>query len=131
MRNVPRQRRYAAIAAAAVALQALAAVPLSLVAAMPAAGSQAVSQGWVSQIHWKSRRLAPGVTVRSGIVSSRTVAERVRRVDAEIAILLITGWGLRDEEHGRLKTLKIRKCLFKPVRPGELDSAIQDALAPA
>jgi PAS domain S-box-containing protein len=59
------------------------------------------------------------------------LAERVRRVDAEIAILLITGWGLRDEEHGRLKTLKIKKCLFKPVRPGELDSAIQDALAPA
>jgi PAS domain S-box-containing protein len=59
------------------------------------------------------------------------LAERVRRVDADIAILLITGWGLRDEEHGRLKTLKIRKCLFKPVRPGELDSAIQDALTPA
>jgi PAS domain S-box-containing protein len=59
------------------------------------------------------------------------LAERVRRVDADIAILLITGWGLRDEEHGRLKTLKIRKCLFKPVRPAELDSAIQDALAPA
>jgi PAS domain S-box-containing protein len=59
------------------------------------------------------------------------LAERVRRVDADIAILLITGWGLRDEEHGRLKTLKIKKCLFKPVRPGELDSAIQDALAPA
>ena len=59
------------------------------------------------------------------------LAERVRRVDADIAILLITGWGLRDEEHGRLKTLKIRKCLFKPVRPGELDSAIQDALVPA
>jgi PAS domain S-box-containing protein len=59
------------------------------------------------------------------------LAERVRRVDAEIAILLITGWGLRDEEHGRLKTLKIKKCLFKPVRPGELDSAIQDAIVPA
>jgi CheY-like chemotaxis protein len=59
------------------------------------------------------------------------LTERLRRVDSDIAILLITGWGLRDEEHGRLKTLKIRKCLFKPVRPGELDSAIQDALAPA
>ena len=59
------------------------------------------------------------------------LAERVRRVDADVAILLITGWGLRDEEHGQLKTLKIRKCLFKPVRPGELDSAIQDALTPA
>jgi len=57
------------------------------------------------------------------------LTERIRRIDAEISILLITGWGLRDEDHGRLKTLKIRKCLFKPVRPGELDSAIQDAIA--
>jgi len=65
------------MAAAAVALQALAAVPLSIVAAMPAAGSQAVSQGWISRIHWKSRQLAPGVTVRSGIVSGRTLAERI------------------------------------------------------
>jgi len=57
------------------------------------------------------------------------LAERLRRVDSEVVILFITGWGLRDEEHGRLKMLKIRKCLFKPVRPGELDAAIQDALA--
>ena len=57
------------------------------------------------------------------------LAERLRRVDSDVVILFITGWGLRDEEHGRLKMLKIRKCLFKPVRPGELDSAIQDALA--
>jgi CheY-like chemotaxis protein len=57
------------------------------------------------------------------------LAERLRRVDANIMILFITGWGLRDEEHGRLKMLRIRKCLFKPVRPAELDAAIQDALA--
>ena len=57
------------------------------------------------------------------------LAERVRRVDTNVAILFITGWGLRDEEHGRLKMLKIRKCLFKPVRPVELDAAIQDAIA--
>src|SRR5438876_2005150 len=37
------------------------------------------------------------------------LAERLRRVDADIAILLITCRVLRDEEHGRLKTLKIRK----------------------
>jgi exopolysaccharide biosynthesis protein len=77
VRNVPRLRRYAAIAAATVALQALAAVPLGIVAAMPAVASQVVGQGWTSQIHWKSRQLAPGVTVRSGIVSSRAVAERI------------------------------------------------------
>ena len=57
------------------------------------------------------------------------LAERLRRVDSDVVILFITGWGLRDEEHGRLKMLKIRKCLFKPVRPAELDAAIQDALA--
>ena len=57
------------------------------------------------------------------------LAERLRRVDSDVVILFITGWGLRDEEHGRLKMLKIRKCLFKPVHPGELDAAIQDALA--
>jgi PAS domain S-box-containing protein len=56
------------------------------------------------------------------------LAERLRRTDSSIAILFITGWGLRDEEHGRLKMLKIRKCLFKPVRPAELDAAIQEAL---
>ena len=50
-------------------------------------------------------------------------------MDTNVAILFITGWGLRDEEHGRLKMLKIRKCLFKPVRPVELDAAIQDAIA--
>jgi PAS domain S-box-containing protein len=57
------------------------------------------------------------------------LAERLRRVDPDITILFITGWGLRDEEHGRLKMLRIRKCLFKPVRPAELDAAIQEALA--
>jgi PAS domain S-box-containing protein len=58
------------------------------------------------------------------------MAERIRQVDASVALLLITGWGLRDDEHGRLKALKIRRCLFKPVRPAELDAAIQDAIAP-
>jgi PAS domain S-box-containing protein len=58
------------------------------------------------------------------------MAERIRRIDAAVALLLITGWGLRDDEHGRLKALKIRRCLFKPVRPAELDAAIQDAIAP-
>jgi PAS domain S-box-containing protein len=56
------------------------------------------------------------------------LAERVRRVDSQTSILLITGWGLREEDHGRLKALRIRKCLFKPVRINELDAAIQDAL---
>ena len=96
VRNVPRLRRYAGIAAVAVALQALAAVPLSIVAAMPAAGSQAVTQGWISQIHWKSRQLAPGVTIRSGIVSSRTVAERISEaiIDPGRARIEVTHHGI-------------------------------------
>jgi Phosphodiester glycosidase len=81
VRNFPchrlRLRRYAAIAAVAVVLQALAAVPLSAVAAMPAVGSEAVSQGWIGQIHWKSRQLTLGVTVRRGTLSNRAVVERI------------------------------------------------------
>jgi two-component system cell cycle sensor histidine kinase/response regulator CckA len=56
-------------------------------------------------------------------------AERLRAVDADVAILFITGWGLREEDQGRLDALKVHRCLFKPVRPGDLDAAIQDALA--
>jgi PAS domain S-box-containing protein len=58
-------------------------------------------------------------------------AERLRAVDVAVPLLFITGWGLRDEEHSRLAGLHVRRCLFKPVRPAELDAAIQDALLPA
>ncbi|HEX9418739.1 MAG TPA: response regulator, partial [Methylomirabilota bacterium] len=56
-------------------------------------------------------------------------AERLRGVDPKVAILFITGWGLREEDQGRLDKLKVRRCLFKPVRPSDLDAAIQEALA--
>ncbi|MBI1963588.1 MAG: response regulator [Candidatus Rokubacteria bacterium] len=56
-------------------------------------------------------------------------AERLRAVDRAVPLLLITGWGLRGEDHGRLGALGIRRCLFKPVRPEDLDAAVQDALA--
>ncbi|HEY3064938.1 MAG TPA: response regulator [Methylomirabilota bacterium] len=56
------------------------------------------------------------------------VAERVRNTDPSVPILFITGWGLRDDEHARLSSLGIHRCLFKPVRPRELDAAIQAAL---
>jgi PAS domain S-box-containing protein len=55
--------------------------------------------------------------------------ERLRAIDPHVAVLFITGWGLREEDQGRLAALKVRRCLFKPVRPGELDAAIQDALS--
>jgi CheY-like chemotaxis protein len=58
-------------------------------------------------------------------------AERLRAIDREIPLLFITGWGLREEERIRLARLRVRRCLFKPVRPEDLDAAIQDALRPA
>ncbi len=58
-------------------------------------------------------------------------AERLRAVDGDVPVLFITGWGLRDEDHTRLAQLRIHRCLYKPVRPGELDSAVQGALHPA
>jgi PAS domain S-box-containing protein len=58
-------------------------------------------------------------------------AERLRAADPRVPLLFITGWGLREEDHARLAGLGVRRCLFKPVRPDELDGAIQDALPPA
>ncbi len=56
-------------------------------------------------------------------------AERLRAVDRAVPLLLITGWGLREEDQTRLAVLGIRRCLYKPVQPADLDAAIQDALA--
>jgi two-component system, cell cycle sensor histidine kinase and response regulator CckA len=58
-------------------------------------------------------------------------AERLRAVDSSVPMLFITGWGLREEDQARLGALKIQRCLFKPIRPEELDAAIQAALLPA
>src|SRR5207249_2532387 len=55
-------------------------------------------------------------------------AERLRAVDQNVAVLFITGWGPREGDQGRLEKLKVRRCLFKPVRPSDLDAAIQEAL---
>ncbi|MBI4593036.1 MAG: response regulator, partial [Candidatus Rokubacteria bacterium] len=56
------------------------------------------------------------------------VAERLRAVDRSVPLLFITGWGLREEDNARLNALRVHRCLFKPVRPAELDSAIQAAI---
>jgi DNA-binding NarL/FixJ family response regulator len=56
------------------------------------------------------------------------VAERVRTADPHVAILFVTGWGLREEEMSRMQALRIRRCLFKPVRSDELDAAVRDAI---
>jgi DNA-binding NarL/FixJ family response regulator len=57
--------------------------------------------------------------------------DRLRAVDRDVAVLFITGWGLREEERIRLARLRVHRCLFKPVRPDDLDTAIQEALRPA
>ena len=58
-------------------------------------------------------------------------AERLRAVDTAVPMLFITGWGLREEDRGRMVALRIQRCLFKPIRPEELDAAIQSALPTA
>jgi PAS domain S-box-containing protein len=56
------------------------------------------------------------------------LAERLRATDAGVAILFVTGWGLREEEMSRMEALRVSRCLFKPVRPDELDAALRAAL---
>jgi PAS domain S-box-containing protein len=55
-------------------------------------------------------------------------AERLRALDPRVPLLFITGWGLREEDRARLAGLGVRRCLFKPVRPEDLDAALQDAV---
>jgi two-component system, cell cycle sensor histidine kinase and response regulator CckA len=56
-------------------------------------------------------------------------AERLRALDPRVPLLFITGWGLREEDRARLTGLGVHRCLFKPVRPEDLDAALQDAAA--
>jgi PAS domain S-box-containing protein len=58
-------------------------------------------------------------------------AERLRAIDPDVQMFVVTGYGLREEDYARLDTLGVKRCLFKPVQPDELDSAIQSALRPA
>ena len=56
------------------------------------------------------------------------LAERLRERDPEVPILIVTGWGLRDEELARMEALRVTRCLFKPVLADELDAAVQAAI---
>lgn len=56
------------------------------------------------------------------------VAERLRARDREVGILFITGWGMLEDDYSRMTALQIETCLFKPVRPADLDAAVQAAL---
>jgi PAS domain S-box-containing protein len=55
-------------------------------------------------------------------------AERLRVADRDVSLMFVTGWGLRDEDYARLEGLGVKRCLFKPVQPDELDGAIQSVL---
>ena len=57
------------------------------------------------------------------------VAERVRTSDLHVPIVFITGWGLQAEDRERCRQLGVQNVLFKPLRPGELHQAVQEALA--
>jgi len=57
------------------------------------------------------------------------VAERVRAGDPHVPVVFITGWGLQAEDRERCRKLGVIKVLFKPVRPAELHTAVQEALA--
>ena len=59
------------------------------------------------------------------------VAERLRATDPKVTILFVTGWGLREDEMSRMHELGVRRCLFKPVLPDELDAAVRDAIVSA
>jgi CheY-like chemotaxis protein len=59
------------------------------------------------------------------------VAERLRAADPKVTILFVTGWGLREDEMSRMHELGVRRCLFKPVLPDELDQAVRDAMVGA
>jgi PAS domain S-box-containing protein len=66
-----------------------------------------------------------------GGINGWQLAERIRQLDAEVGILFVTGWGLHETEREQLRRLGVHSCLFKPIRAGDLDTAIQDALATA
>jgi CheY-like chemotaxis protein len=59
------------------------------------------------------------------VMNGWELAGRLRALDRGVPLLFITGWGLREEDHARLAMLKVARCLFKPVRPADLDAAIQ------
>jgi len=56
------------------------------------------------------------------------LAEQLRARDKAVPMLFITGWGLREEDRARMTALRIQRCLFKPIRPEDLDAAIQSVL---
>ena len=57
------------------------------------------------------------------------LAERLRARDPSVSLVFITGWGLQEQDQARCRGLGVSSLLFKPVRPAELRTAVQNVLA--
>jgi CheY-like chemotaxis protein len=56
------------------------------------------------------------------------LAERIRRQDAHVPLIFITGWGLQEQDQARCRGLGISSLVFKPVKPSDLRAGVQAAL---
>jgi PAS domain S-box-containing protein len=62
-------------------------------------------------------------------MSGWDLADQLRARDPEVPVVFITGWGMQEQDQARCRGLGILSVLFKPVRPAELHTAVQSALA--
>jgi len=90
--------------------------------------SAAVSGGAALKIYAPGRYDVVLANVGMAGMNGWEFAEQLRARDAAVPMLFITGWGLREEDRARMTALRIQRCLFKPIRPEDLDAAIQSVL---
>jgi CheY-like chemotaxis protein/anti-sigma regulatory factor (Ser/Thr protein kinase) len=64
-------------------------------------------------------------------MSGWQLIEQVRQRCPVVGVVIVTGWRLDEQELGRVRELRVGRCLFKPIRSSELDQAVQDALSAA
>ncbi len=57
------------------------------------------------------------------------LADHIRARDSRVPLVFITGWGMQEQDQARCRGLGVSALLFKPVRPAELNAAVQSALA--
>ena len=81
------------------------------------------------------RKFVPGhfdlVVTNIGMVGMNgwELADHLRSRDADVPLVFITGWGMQEQDQARCRGLGISALLFKPVRPAELHTTVQSALA--
>ncbi len=81
------------------------------------------------------RVFAPGafdvVVTNIGMVEMNgwELVDTLRARDTDVPIIFITGWGMQEQDQARCRGLGIFSVLFKPVRPAELYTTVQSALA--